>query len=396
MENRSMVVTLALASFIGVLGMMALNPFLPAIAADLNTSVTVVGQINTAIFIVGATLGLLLGPLADHYGLRRMIVLAATLVAVGAFMTAAATGYWMLLLSRVPSGLGVLTAVSIAIASVRLPESERRRGVGWVASAVALAGIIGVPGLALIAHYSSWRISFIVFGLIVLATAALLVRFVPADPPIPTTRFEPASVVKAYAPILQHRPTLFTFLADILRGVTWFTFLIYVASYFVEGLGLTLRDFATFMAVAGLCYFAGTRFGDGRLQWISLGTLFYLSTAAMALAGALAFSGIPGVAVTMALLLLYGFMGGVGYPAITIMITEISPAGRGTTMMLRTAGLAGSQAIGAAIGGALLAFGGYALLGAGLVGFACLASVAVLLANRSATTAPLEPAVGGD
>ncbi len=391
-----MVITLSLASFVGVLGMMALNPFLPVIADDLDTSVSVVGQINTAIFIVGATLGLLLGPLADHYGLRRAIVLSAVLVALGAFATAAATGYWMLLLSRIPAGLGVLGAVSVAIASVRLPESDRRRGVGWVASAVAFSGIVGVPALALIAHYSSWRLSFVVFGLIVLATAVLLWRFVPADPPIPPIRFEPANVVKAYFPILQHPPALFTLLADILRGVTWFSFLVYIASYFVESLGLTLQDFATFMFFGGLCYFAGTRLGDGRLQWISLGTLFYLSTAAMAFAGALAFSGMMSLTVTIALLLIYGFMGGVGFPAITILFTENSPAGRGTTMMLRHAGLAGSQALGAAIGGALLAIGGYALLGVGLFGFACFASVAILLANRSATSAAAEPAVGGN
>ncbi len=396
MENRSMVATLSLASFVGVLAMMAMNPFLPVIADDLNTSVSVVGQINTAIFIIGASLGLMLGPLADHYGLRRAIVLAALLLAIGAFVTAASTGYWMLLLSRIPAGLGVMSAVSVAIASSRLPEAERRRGVGWVASAVAFSGIIGVPVLSLIAYYSNWRISFVAFGLIVLAAAGLIWRFVPEDPPIPSTRFQAGNVIKAYAPIVHHPPSIFTFLADILRGVTWFTFLIYAASYFVEGLGLTLRDFAAFMMFGGICYFIGTRFGDGRLTWISLGTLFYLSTAVMALAGAAAFSGIPGLAVTIGLLLVYGFMGGVGFPAITIMLTEISPAGRGTTMMLRTAGMAGSQALGAGIGGALLTVGGYALLGFGLFGFACLASVAVLLANRSTTPTPVEPAIGGN
>jgi predicted MFS family arabinose efflux permease len=394
--NRSVVLSLSLASMLGVLAMMAMNPFLPVIADDLGTSVSVVGQINTAVFIIGASVGLLIGPMADHYGLRRVIVLAAILLALAAFLTAVSTGYWMLLLSRIPAGLGVMAAVSVAIASTRLPESERRRGIGWVASASAFAAIIGVPVLTLIAYYSSWRVSFVVFGLIVLATASLLWRFVPEDPPIPSTRFQAGSVISAYIPILTHKPSIFTFLADILRGVTWFTLLIYLASYFVEGLGLTLRDFAAFMMLGGICYFAGTRFGDGRLSWISLGALFYSSTAIMALAGVAAFSGIPGIGLTMALLLVYAFMGGVGFPAITIMVTEISPAGRGTTMMLRTAGMAGSQALGAAIGGVLLAAGGYALLGLGLFGFGCLATVAVLLAKRSAAPAPVEPAVGGN
>jgi MFS family permease len=88
----------------------------------------------------------------------------------------------------------------------------------------------------------------------------------------------------------------------------------------------------------------------------------------------------------------YALMGGVGFPAITIMISEETRGGKGATMMLRQVGTSSSQAIGAAVGGALLALGGYPLLGFGMGGFALLSAVALLLAAEAKTTTRAEPA----
>lgn len=393
MSNRRMVVILAVSAVVGLTGVMSLNAFLPAIADDLGTSVSILGQVNTATFIVGALLGLMLGPLADHYGLRRTIVLAALLLVVSSFATAASTEYWMLLLSRIPAGLGVLGAVSVAIASTRLPEANRRKGIGWIVSAMPLGAILGMPALAMFAHYTTWRLSLVILGFITFVLATLLWRFVPADPPLPVTSFNPSDVLKAYRPILRHRPSVFLYLADMLRGVTWFGFLIYAASFFIQELGLTLQHFALFGVSGGTAYLIGTRFGSGSPGLLSLGVVFYGSTALMAVSGVLALSADFNLIVTLALLHAYAFMGGVGFPAITIMIAEATQGGKGTTMMLRNAGQVSSQAVGAGAGGALLATGGYSLFGFGLFGFAMLAAVAVILAARGAAVTQPYPAL---
>ena len=70
MTHSDWIVVAALAStaFLGPLNSMALNAFLPFIADDLDTSVPVLGQITTMVFLLGALNGLLIGPLADRYG----------------------------------------------------------------------------------------------------------------------------------------------------------------------------------------------------------------------------------------------------------------------------------------------------------------------------------------
>jgi MFS transporter, DHA1 family, inner membrane transport protein len=397
MSNPKMIAVLAFSCFTGITALLLMNSFLPVIAEDFGTSVAVLGQINTATFILGAAIALILGPLADHVGLRRTIVAVAILIGVSGFATAMATGYWTLLLSRIPAGFGVLGAIAIAIASAHLPAEERRKGIGWVISATPLSAILGLPVFTLIAYYSSWRMAFVALGLALWLTAWLLWRFVPADPPISDERFRLSSVLRAYHPLLSYPPSVFLYIADILRGLTWFGILVYLSSFFINELGLTLQDYAGFMVVAGIAYFLGTRFGDGVIRRVSLGMLFYGATAVMAVSAAIAFVNpfpIPGILV---LILIYAFMGGVTFPAMAILISETSRAGQGTTMVLRQSGMNVSQAGGAALGGALLVAGGYSMLGLGLAGFGLLSIVAVTLSTRATTVEmPAETATGTD
>lgn len=396
MSDRKMVLTLAAAAFIGMTAIASLNVFLPAIADEFDTTVTAVGQINTTMFIVGAALGLLLGPLADHYGLRRAMILAGLLHVLSAFATAASTEYWMLLVSRLPAGLGVLGAVSIAVAAIRLPENERRTGIGWIVTAIPLSAILGSPLLALTAHYTSWRVSYVALGLVFVLLTALVWRYVPADPSWPENRFEPVHAITAYVPILKHSVSVLLYLADILRGVTWFGFLIYLYSFFIQEHGLSLQQVSIISVTGGSAYLVGTRFGGGQVQRFSLGAIFYVSTGIMGVFGAVSLAGSLELLYTLVAVHTFAFMGGVGFPAITIMISEENRGGQGTAMMLRRVGLAVSQAVGAGAGGAFLALGSYALLGYGLGGFAVLSALVVSLAHRLAAPVKVEPAVGGE
>jgi predicted MFS family arabinose efflux permease len=62
---------LILAPFVAVLSLMALGPFLPSMAADLNTSVGLLGQIPALMNLVAALMAIIVGPVADQYGFRR-------------------------------------------------------------------------------------------------------------------------------------------------------------------------------------------------------------------------------------------------------------------------------------------------------------------------------------
>src|SRR5688572_6449587 len=68
---------LGLGPFLGVLILAALPPLFPAIAADLEVGLPALGQVQVAILLLSAGIGLVVGPLADRHGQRRLLMIAA-------------------------------------------------------------------------------------------------------------------------------------------------------------------------------------------------------------------------------------------------------------------------------------------------------------------------------
>src|SRR3954470_6510910 len=80
LPSRWLIWALTVATFVNFLGSLAFAPFLPQIADDLGVTVALVGQIPAVVTLLAGLLGLVIGPLADHYGLGRALkggVLAA-------------------------------------------------------------------------------------------------------------------------------------------------------------------------------------------------------------------------------------------------------------------------------------------------------------------------------
>jgi predicted MFS family arabinose efflux permease len=343
MSNRKMVAVLALSAFIGMTAIVSFDLLMPSVAADLDTSVAAIAQITTVMYVAGALVGLSLGPVADHYGLRRTMMLAGVLLTASNIATALSTEYWMLLLSRLPVGFGIMGAVSVAIAATRLPEDERRTGIGWISSLIPLAAILGSPLLGMIAHHTSWRVSYLVLASVFALVTWLIGRYVPADPSWPATRFNAAQALVAYRPILRHSTMLLLYLVDILRTAATWSIWIFLSSFLVQVHGLSLQQVSVVYTSIGVAYVVGTRFGNGSFRWLSLPALAGSTSLAMAPFSFIVLTGGLNLTITIMFLLIYTFMAGVGFPALTIMITETTRGGQGTTMMLRRSLFAGGK-----------------------------------------------------
>ena len=76
-----LVALMSTCTFLTVVNFTALVPFLPQIAGDLDSSVPLVGQAATVLTIFSAALGLVVGPLADLRGHRRLLLVGIVAVA---------------------------------------------------------------------------------------------------------------------------------------------------------------------------------------------------------------------------------------------------------------------------------------------------------------------------
>jgi predicted MFS family arabinose efflux permease len=76
------ILALIVASFLGALTGVSLGSFLAVIARDLETTVPLLGQTATASLLCAAFLGLAVGPVADRYGRRRLLLVGLAGVAL--------------------------------------------------------------------------------------------------------------------------------------------------------------------------------------------------------------------------------------------------------------------------------------------------------------------------
>ncbi|HEY5272633.1 MAG TPA: MFS transporter [Acidimicrobiales bacterium] len=116
--------------------------------------------------ILGAFFGaLVFGRIADLLGRKRVYVLVAVIMIIGALLSAVATNLWVLVIARLVLGFGIGGdyPVSAVLMSEYSNRSDRGRMVGLVFSMQALGLIVGpLVALALLAggvsHEIAWRV----------------------------------------------------------------------------------------------------------------------------------------------------------------------------------------------------------------------------------------------
>lgn len=344
----------------------ALGPLAPAIARDLGTSVPLVGQVGTAILATTAVAHVLVGPLADHVGRRRAILVALSFLATGAAGIGLAPTYAALLVAGLVAGLGAtVLGLVAAVAAARHPGAARGRALGRVQATQTLGLILGAPLLTAIAAAAGWRGGYAVVVATCALALALVARALPRDPR-PAGRFTGRAVLAAYRPLLGDRRMLALYAACALRAAGWIGPWTYLGALYADRHGLSLRQVGLAFMVASIGTCAGNLAAGQWLGRVGPRRAFSAATATLALAWVLVYAGPLGAAPTVALVTLASCAAGIGLTSLTTLVAGETPAGLATTMSLNSAAFAAGSALGTAAGGALIGLGGYTLLGVAL------------------------------
>ena len=145
------------------------------IATDLDVSVAVAGQLNTATFAAMAVSIVAVGPLADSFGRRPVAIAGVLLVLVSVFASAFAPNIEVFLALRVVAGLGggAIPPTSVGVVSDVISPARRALAVSGIMGTVVLTSALSIPLVALFADWWGWRFAFVLAGFL-LATAFLL------------------------------------------------------------------------------------------------------------------------------------------------------------------------------------------------------------------------------
>ncbi len=151
------------------------------IRETLHLQPAVLGLVITA-GQIGVMLGaLLIAPIADRIGRKRLIVAAASIFGFFSLLTALATTVPELVVLRVLAGLGMggIVPAAIAYGAEYAPKRLKATIAAWVWMAVPVGGAIAGFSAIWLLPVWGWQSLFVVAGVIPLVLVVFLVLFMP-------------------------------------------------------------------------------------------------------------------------------------------------------------------------------------------------------------------------
>ncbi|MEU7825971.1 MFS transporter [Catellatospora sp. NPDC049133] len=169
-----------LAAFAFALFQSLLNPVLPALQENLQTTPTLVAWTMTAFLLSASVATPVLGRLGDRHGKDRVLVASLLALAVGSVISALAPGIGLMIVGRVVQGVGggVLPLV-FGIIRDEIAPSKVPAAIGTASALTAVGGGAGIVLAGPLTELFGIRSLFWIPAALALATAAAAVTAVP-------------------------------------------------------------------------------------------------------------------------------------------------------------------------------------------------------------------------
>jgi benzoate transport len=149
---------------------------------------------------VGMALGaLVLGPLADVFGRRNLVIFCVSLMGLGMFLSAGAQDLYQLIALRIVTGLGIGGALASANTVVAEYSSDRRRGlaVSLMAGGYPIGATLGgLAAIWLLQNYD-WRAVFVLGGALSLILIPFVLLYLPESLEYLVARRSPGALERA-------------------------------------------------------------------------------------------------------------------------------------------------------------------------------------------------------
>ena len=263
----------------------ALGIVAPIVGKTLELSPSQLGVIFSSFFVGYAIFSFLGGYFADKWGTRRVFTWAMGIWSLFCGLTAAATGFVSLLLTRVFFGIGEgpMSSNTNRTISNWFPRHETATMIGFTFSGQTLGNAIAGPVVGLVAVAFGWRTSFVVIavlGLIWLICWRIFVTDKPAQSRrvgAAETQLIDASRAAAEAVNVEddgmtlgaylRRPSTLALGAGLFAvNYTQYVFISWLPSYLINVMHLDLRQMSIITSIPWVCgaigYFGGGLVGD--------------------------------------------------------------------------------------------------------------------------------------
>ncbi|MEV3859956.1 MFS transporter [Streptomyces sp. NPDC050095] len=362
-----------------------ISPILRPISEALGSSLAAAGLGVTTYAICYAVGAPLLGPLADRYSRKRMLLTGMTVFVVATVFSAFVSDVVTFCVARGLAGVGaaMVTPNVMALIATTYKPPLLPKVIGIVMSALSLAIVIGVPIGSYLAEAAGWRSSFYFVAVLGLVAALILTSVLPNTPVAPGPK---KSYAAAYGAVLRSRTAVFALITTLAWMTGFYGVYTYLGTYLGDSLAVSTATVGSLL----LAYGAGNFIASFLAGWTiaKLGarkTVLVNGVLSAAIVLALT-TAEPAEWAVLVLLVLWAFTQGFAVTAMTTVSAGAVPESRATVMSLNSSCIYLGLTLGSAIFGALFSHASFGALGIAAVVATAIAVVANAVATKSAAT----------
>lgn len=357
---------------------------LPVIAEGVGVSIPSAGMLVSA-YALGVMIGApVMTLLFARFGKRTALIALMGIFTLGNLMSAVAPDYWTLLASRVVTSLnhGAFFGLGAVVAASVVPRDKQASAVATMFMGLTIANVGGVPLATWVGQQIGWREAFAGTALLGVLTILALSLALPKGQP-----GQRPDVGRELRVLI--RPQVLTaLLTTVLGASAMFALYTYVAPVLTTLTGASDGFITLALVLIGVGFTVGNWLGGRLADWSLDGaTMIFLAALSVIMLAAPVLLGHP---VTAAITLLV--WGGAAFaivPPVQMRVMQVASDAPGLASSINIGAFNLGNAIGAALGGAVISAGlGYAAVpvAGGVTAAAGLALV--WLGRRGAAAAP--------
>ncbi|WP_292080360.1 MULTISPECIES: MFS transporter [Brevundimonas] len=351
---------------------------LPVIATDLGVSIPSAGLLISA-YALGVVLGAPLMTLATGRVPRRTLLIGlAGIFTIGNALSALADNYALLMIARIITSLnhGAFFGVGAIVAAGLVPPDRKAGAVAAMFMGLTIANVMGVPLATWAGETLGWRASFwgiAMIGVMVMAALALT---------LPKAAAPAAGDMLAELRVLGRRRVLSALALTVIGSSAMFTVFTYITPILREQTGASLGFVTAMLVVYGLGLtvgnWVGGKFADRSVDRTLIVTLAGLSLVLLTFAVAM-----PLASVSAVLIFLWGIASFALLPPLQVRVMDAAREAPNLASAVNIGAFNLGNAIGAALGGAVIAGGlGYPAVALAGAGASALGLLMIVLMSR--------------
>jgi len=258
------------------------------------------------------------------------------------------------------AGSVIVSILAVTLIGDTLPFNKKARAVSFFVAGTYMAVMIGLPTLLAVGSLAGWRSNFLLFGLPVSIVGLILASVnVPSKSP-EQSKARNNIYVRSFKQILLNKSSLACLIGKIVSSAS--VIALFVITFYQQ-LFLLPKTWAVGIALTNATlFFAGSLIGGKLINKFGAKPVAVIGVSVSGILAA-AFFNTPTLMLTLMLNFTSVIISAFAVPAVICLTVDQVPEARGTMMSLHRIALNAGEAIGAAIGGAVLWFFSFQILG---------------------------------